>query len=61
MNKEYIIELMKSCPQTTTQSVLEHGESVWKHFQILYNHLRNEDNSLPDWWRIPNGFMMISL
>lgn len=52
MNKEHLIELMKSCPQTDSQSVLEHGESVWNHFQILYDHLLN-GTSLPDWWRIP--------
>jgi hypothetical protein len=52
MDKTSLIEMMKDCPQTATQSVLAHGESVWKTMQILLQHLK-EETPIPNWWRIP--------
>lgn len=50
-----LIELrtcMKSCPQTNTMNVLEHGRSVASYFIDLYNHARNE-KELKYSWRLP--------
>lgn len=47
-------EVMSSCEQTKGQSVLEHGESVFKYFQDLYYHLIQHSDlklnwKLPEW------------
>jgi hypothetical protein len=47
-----LIAVMRSCPQTPTQSVLQHGQSVWDHFQTMMAHL-TAGGPLPDWWRLP--------
>ena len=43
---------MKSCPQTPTQSVWEHGVSVSAYFQDLYKHLKF-GRHLRKEWRLP--------
>lgn len=51
MNKELLIEHMKSCYQIKDkQTVLEHGESVWSHFQDLWT---NQELS----WKLPSWFI----
>jgi len=35
LTKEQLIEDMKNCPQTSTQSVYEHGVSVWNYMNDL--------------------------
>lgn len=47
-----LIEAMRNCPQNDHQSVLQHGQSVWEHYQMLMDHMRN-GTPLPEWWRIP--------
>lgn len=49
---ERIRAAMTTCLQTSTQTVLEHGISVWDHFRLLHDHLTS-GTALPDWWRIP--------
>lgn len=49
---ERIRAAMTTCLQTPTQTVLEHGISVWDHFQQLHDHLTS-GNALPYWWRVP--------
>ena len=43
---------MQACPQTSTQSVLDHGRSVVRHFAQLRAHLETGE-PLPPWWRLP--------
>ena len=50
--RDRLIEEMAACQQTPTQSVLEHGRSVWSHFQQLSDHLAH-GTDLPPWWRVP--------
>lgn len=49
---ESVIHAMMDTPQTDTQSVLEHGMSVYKYWQDLYGHLAN-DNELKYEWKLP--------
>lgn len=49
---ERLVAAMQECRQTPTQTVLEHGNSVWDHFEQLLDHL-NTGTALPDWWRVP--------
>jgi hypothetical protein len=39
---------MAACPQTTTQSVLDHGYSVWSYTQKILNK-DVDDFKIPDW------------
>ena len=43
---------MKSCPQTESQSVLEHGISVKNHLMDLLDHLEH-GTPLKYEWKIP--------
>jgi len=45
-------QLMRSCPQTKTQNVLEHGFSVARYFRDLQNHIQN-GTELKYQWRLP--------
>lgn len=47
-----LIQAMEACPQTPTQSVLDHGRAVVAHFRQLRRHLESGE-TLADWWRIP--------
>ena len=49
---ERLVAAMQECRQTPTQTVLEHGNSVWDHFEQLLDHL-TDGTALPDWWRMP--------
>lgn len=49
---ERLVAAMQECRQTPTQTVLEHGDSVWDHFEQLLDHLTN-GTALPAWWRVP--------
>lgn len=49
---ERLVAAMQECRQTPTQTVLEHGNSVWDHFGQLLDHIAN-GTALPDWWRVP--------
>lgn len=47
-----IEEAMKNCEQTHGQSVLEHGQSVWKYLSELIDWLKGGELTgwrLPDW------------
>lgn len=44
-NKEEVIERMKNTFQFQEQSVLQHGESVWKYYQAITDTLNGEDES----------------
>lgn len=50
--RETLIAAMEQCPQTPSQSVLDHGRSVLKHYDELIAHLR-DGAELPTWWRVP--------
>jgi hypothetical protein len=43
---------MRDCKQSANQSVLQHGYSVWKHFQKIVAHIETGEE-IPDNWRIP--------
>lgn len=43
---------MKSCPQTDSQSVYEHGVSVKEHIFELISFLKTGD--IPEGWRLPD-------
>lgn len=47
-----LVEAMRSCPQTPTQSVLDHGRSVVDCFRQLRDHLAL-GAPVPEWWRVP--------
>jgi len=47
-----LVAAMTTCPQTPTQSVLDHGRSVLACFRLLLDHLRH-GTSVPAWWRVP--------
>jgi len=49
---ERVRAAMTTCLQTPTQTVLEHGVSVWDHFRLLHDHFTS-GTSLPSWWRVP--------
>lgn len=43
---------MENCRQSPSQTVLEHGISVWGHLQLLIDHIAN-GTEIPAWWRVP--------
>lgn len=51
---QVVIDMIK-CPQTSTQSVYQHGQSVNFHLIELLSHLKNETSlenwKLPDWFK----------
>lgn len=49
---ERLVAAMHECRQTPTQTVIEHGNSVWDHFKQLLDHL-TDGIDLPDGWRVP--------
>lgn len=49
---ERLIAAMEVCLQTPTQTVLQHGQSVWDHLQQIISHITN-GTPLPNWWRLP--------
>lgn len=56
MSLDKLIEDMKNCPQTDTQSVYQHGISVRDHFFQLISML--ETNTISDGWKIPDWFLL---
>lgn len=47
----YLIQKMNECPQTDTQSVMDHGLDVRDHFRQLYKIL--ESGQTDPYWRLP--------
>lgn len=53
LSRETLLDRMRTCEQTRGQTVLQHGESVWQHFQALLDHLSGR-KAAPAWWRVPD-------
>lgn len=59
MNNLHTLRLMmRQCPQTPTQNVLQHGASVWNYFNDLHSHITTGtalkyEWKLPDWVHDP--------
>lgn len=56
-NIEKLIEDMKACPQTSTQSVYEHGVSVRDYVTDLITFTQNQEHIPKYEWKLPDWFI----